>query len=99
MSKIFDLYPTKYEIKFWSEFDNAIVIERGLIYAESYADFMAMIEDFYGSDNIASIEIAQLEAGPILINKEQYEQLDQSSDISNKEKEYYAYAVEDEDDF
>lgn len=97
MDKNPNLYPTKYKIKYWSEFDNAIVVKYGLTYAENYTDFMAMIEDFYDSDNIESIEIAQLESGPILISKEQYEHLDHSFDISNKEKEFYAYA--DEEDF
>lgn len=96
MSKNSNLYPTKYKIKYWDELNNVIVIEHGLIYAESYADFMVRIEDFYGSDNIVSIEVAQLEYGPILLSKEQYEHLDDSFHMI-KEGKCYVYA--DEDDF
>ena len=66
-------FPTLYKVSYWDDIEKKENIARGIIYAESLSDAVAQITDWYGDDDISSIEVHLLEHQLFEITETEYE--------------------------
>ena len=50
----------EYTVEYFDEIDSEACVERGVVYADSYAEAVRLVESFYG-DTINSLSIVGLE--------------------------------------
>lgn len=52
----------RYNVEFWDEMDNKVNKEKGIIGAETYGSAADKLVEYYGADNIFTIELSEIES-------------------------------------
>ena len=66
-------YPTLYKVRYYEPDALEDKLAYGIIYAENLSDAIAQIVDWYGDDEISSVEVHLLEYQLFEISEDQYQ--------------------------